>query len=222
MTRLDVSGSKASTLKPPAKRGLSAARRTGKPAYKNRTKTLVFASRNITSRDRHLMEDLRLLMPHQKQEAKLEKNNHFSVINEICELKVGLRERERKSEGVCVCVCVRFWLVGESVSESESESVSISLFWFAVCMNGVACSRACSRVLHRLPICRTATRACSSSLAKARISTYGPLSHRTVPLPSSWSPTVRVCGVLHRTLCVYCIVCVAWGSVVCVFAGVCW
>mmetsp|Transcript_33073 Transcript_33073/g.83127 ORF Transcript_33073/g.83127 Transcript_33073/m.83127 type:complete len:390 (+) Transcript_33073:76-1245(+) len=88
------SSAPALSLKAPAKKATtsamtkkSSAAAPGPRPYKNRTKTLVFASRNINSRDRHLMEDLRLLMPHQKTEAKLEKKNHFSVINEICELK---------------------------------------------------------------------------------------------------------------------------------------
>ena len=55
--------------------------------WTNRTRTLVFSSRNNTFRIRHLMRDILSLLPHSKTDVKLEKKDNLSVINEICELK---------------------------------------------------------------------------------------------------------------------------------------
>jgi len=55
--------------------------------WRNKQRTLVFASRGVTSRFRHLMEDLRKLLPHHKTEPKFEKEQSLSMINEVCELK---------------------------------------------------------------------------------------------------------------------------------------
>ncbi|XP_028137614.2 ribosome biogenesis protein BRX1 homolog [Diabrotica virgifera virgifera] len=53
----------------------------------NKQRVLVFASRGINHRDRHLMEDIKKLMPHHKPEAKMERSKTLSVINEMCEMK---------------------------------------------------------------------------------------------------------------------------------------
>lgn len=53
----------------------------------NKQRVLVFASRGINHRDRHLMGDLKKLMPHHKPEAKMERSKSLSIINEICEMK---------------------------------------------------------------------------------------------------------------------------------------
>ncbi|KAJ8928025.1 hypothetical protein NQ314_019436 [Rhamnusium bicolor] len=53
----------------------------------NKQRVLVFASRGISHRDRHLMEDLKKLMPHHKPEAKMERSKTLSVVNEMCEMK---------------------------------------------------------------------------------------------------------------------------------------
>lgn len=55
--------------------------------WRNKQRTLVFASRGVDGRHRHLLEDLRKLMPHHKTESKFEKKESFTEINEICELK---------------------------------------------------------------------------------------------------------------------------------------
>ncbi|CEL99980.1 unnamed protein product [Vitrella brassicaformis CCMP3155] len=55
--------------------------------WKNKQRTLVFSSRGITHRYRHLMEDLKRLMPHSKSEAKWEKKQTLRDVNELCELK---------------------------------------------------------------------------------------------------------------------------------------
>jgi ribosome biogenesis protein BRX1 len=56
-------------------------------AYKNKQRVLVFSSRGITSRYRHLMDDFRRLIPHHKREVKLDAKDNLSVINEISEIK---------------------------------------------------------------------------------------------------------------------------------------
>ena len=41
-------------------------------SFKNREKVLVLGTRGITSRSRHLMNDLLLLLPHSKKDVKLD------------------------------------------------------------------------------------------------------------------------------------------------------
>jgi len=55
--------------------------------WRNKQRTLVFASRGVTSRFRHLCEDVRKLLPHHKTEPKFEKKSNLHEINEVCELK---------------------------------------------------------------------------------------------------------------------------------------
>ncbi|RZB39377.1 ribosome biogenesis protein BRX1 -like [Asbolus verrucosus] len=53
----------------------------------NKQRVLVFSTRGINHRDRHLMEDLKKLMPHHKPESKMERSKTLSVVNEMCEMK---------------------------------------------------------------------------------------------------------------------------------------
>ncbi|EGI62813.1 Brix domain-containing protein 2-like protein [Acromyrmex echinatior] len=53
----------------------------------NRQRVLVFATRGINYRHRHLMEDLKKLMPHHRSECKMERTKSLQVVNEICEMK---------------------------------------------------------------------------------------------------------------------------------------
>jgi len=55
--------------------------------YLNKQRTLIFASRGITSRNRHLLKDLRDLLPHSKKEAKFSEKRMLWAINEICEMR---------------------------------------------------------------------------------------------------------------------------------------
>lgn len=55
--------------------------------YINKQRTLVFTSRGITDRSRHLMNDLRDLLPHSKKEPKLDEKRNLLLINEICDMK---------------------------------------------------------------------------------------------------------------------------------------
>uniref|UniRef100_A0A1A9UTQ7 Ribosome biogenesis protein BRX1 homolog n=1 Tax=Glossina austeni TaxID=7395 RepID=A0A1A9UTQ7_GLOAU len=53
----------------------------------NKDRVLVFAARGISYRDRHLMKDLKTLMPHHKAESKMQRSKRLAVINEMCEMK---------------------------------------------------------------------------------------------------------------------------------------
>lgn len=53
----------------------------------NRQRVLVFAARGINHRHRHLMEDLKRIMPHHKSESKMERSKNLYVVNEISEMK---------------------------------------------------------------------------------------------------------------------------------------
>jgi len=55
--------------------------------YRNKQRVLVFCSRGINSRFRHLMEDMRALLPHHRKEIKHDTKRNLREINELCELK---------------------------------------------------------------------------------------------------------------------------------------
>jgi len=55
--------------------------------WRNKQRTLVFSSRGVTSRFRHLCEDIKKLLPHHKTEPKFDKSSKLHMINEVCELK---------------------------------------------------------------------------------------------------------------------------------------
>eukprot|EP00042_Codosiga_hollandica_P036895 m.286309 g.286309 ORF g.286309 m.286309 type:complete len:315 (-) comp54986_c0_seq5:200-1144(-) len=57
-------------------------------SWLNRQRTLIFCSRGVSYRARHLMLDLRTLMPHSKKESKLDRKDKIrESIPEICELR---------------------------------------------------------------------------------------------------------------------------------------
>ena len=58
-----------------------------KIAYTNKQRVLIVASRGITARYRHLLEDFKKLIPHHKKDNKLDSKNEIQVINEIAEMK---------------------------------------------------------------------------------------------------------------------------------------
>lgn len=62
-------------------------RKTGMGAYSNKQRVLILSSRGITARYRHLMEDLKKLIPHHKKDNKLDAKGDIHVVNEIAELK---------------------------------------------------------------------------------------------------------------------------------------
>uniref|UniRef100_A0A8C6XYS8 Ribosome biogenesis protein BRX1 homolog n=1 Tax=Naja naja TaxID=35670 RepID=A0A8C6XYS8_NAJNA len=45
------------------------------------------SSRGINFRTRHLMKDLRTLMPHSKADTKMDRKDKLFIINEVCEMK---------------------------------------------------------------------------------------------------------------------------------------
>lgn len=55
--------------------------------YRNKQKVLVSCSRGCTARYRHLMNDLRTLMPHHKRDVKLDSKDSLPILNEVCEMK---------------------------------------------------------------------------------------------------------------------------------------
>jgi ribosome biogenesis protein BRX1 len=55
--------------------------------WRNKQRSLVFCSRGVTSRFRHLMEDIKKMLPHHKTEPKFDKSARLQEINEVCELK---------------------------------------------------------------------------------------------------------------------------------------
>lgn len=57
-----------------------------KPIWRKQ-RTLVFCSRGTTAKNRHLMNDLRVLLPHSKKDVKLDSKDRLTVINEIAEMK---------------------------------------------------------------------------------------------------------------------------------------
>ncbi|XP_030375129.1 ribosome biogenesis protein BRX1 homolog [Scaptodrosophila lebanonensis] len=58
-----------------------------KGKWVNKQRVLVFSARGISHRDRHLMRDIKTLMPHHRSEAKMERSKTLAVVNEMCEMK---------------------------------------------------------------------------------------------------------------------------------------
>uniref|UniRef100_A0A336MA96 Ribosome biogenesis protein BRX1 homolog n=1 Tax=Culicoides sonorensis TaxID=179676 RepID=A0A336MA96_CULSO len=58
-----------------------------KSKWKNKRRVLVLCARGISYRDRHLLRDIKTLMPHHKAEPKMERWKTFSVIKEMAEMK---------------------------------------------------------------------------------------------------------------------------------------
>ncbi|CDR94386.1 ribosome biogenesis Brix protein, putative [Babesia bigemina] len=54
--------------------------------YTNKKKTIVLASRGISSLGRQLMNDIKLMLPHHKAESKLEKKESYTAINTLAGL----------------------------------------------------------------------------------------------------------------------------------------
>jgi ribosome biogenesis protein BRX1 len=58
-----------------------------KAKYTNKQRVLIVASRGITARHRHLLEDLKKCIPHHKKDNKLDSKGDIHVVNEIAEMK---------------------------------------------------------------------------------------------------------------------------------------
>lgn len=59
----------------------------GDGLYTNKQRVLVFSSRGPTAQFRHLLDDVRNMLPHHKKEVKLDAREDLRCINEICEIK---------------------------------------------------------------------------------------------------------------------------------------
>lgn len=59
---------------------------TARAPYRNKQRCLVLATRGINSRYRHLMEDLRAMLPHHKKDSKLDAKDELRVVGEIAEI----------------------------------------------------------------------------------------------------------------------------------------
>lgn len=68
--------------------------------YINKQRTLVLSSRGITHRDRHLLSDLRDLLPHSKKDVKFDAKDDLATINELCEMKNCQNTRTTHSAGL--------------------------------------------------------------------------------------------------------------------------
>ncbi|XP_071322324.1 ribosome biogenesis protein BRX1 homolog [Trachinotus anak] len=55
--------------------------------WTNKERVLIFSSRGINFRTRHLMQDLRTIMPHSKADTKMDRKDKLFVVNEVCEIK---------------------------------------------------------------------------------------------------------------------------------------
>lgn len=77
---------------------------TKETGWINKQRVLVFGCRGMSHRDRHLMEDLKTLMPHSKSDSKMNRKKEGSMfaVNEIAEMKnankVVLFESRRKRD----------------------------------------------------------------------------------------------------------------------------
>lgn len=60
---------------------------SGAARWSNKERVLILSSRGISYRTRHLMQDLRTLMPHARPDTKMDRKDKLFIINEICEMK---------------------------------------------------------------------------------------------------------------------------------------
>ncbi|EPQ29370.1 uncharacterized protein PFL1_03125 [Pseudozyma flocculosa PF-1] len=67
--------------------GAAAADGEGAPGIRrNKQRVLMLPSRGVTSRMRHLINDLETLMPHSKKDSKLDSKSQLHLLNELAEL----------------------------------------------------------------------------------------------------------------------------------------
>jgi len=52
----------------------------------NKQRTLVFSNRGVNPKQKHLMNDIRTLLPHSKRESKYDTRKHLKEINDLCEM----------------------------------------------------------------------------------------------------------------------------------------
>ncbi|KAI9591570.1 Brix domain-containing protein [Syncephalis fuscata] len=56
------------------------------PVVRNKQRVLILSTRGINFRQRHLMSDIEVLLPHSKRDAKLDTKHGFDALNELAEL----------------------------------------------------------------------------------------------------------------------------------------
>lgn len=52
----------------------------------NKQRTMVFSNRGVSLSQKHLMNDIRTLLPHSKRESKFDTGRHIKEINELCHM----------------------------------------------------------------------------------------------------------------------------------------
>ena len=57
-----------------------------KPLYTNKQRVLLIASRGINARFRHLLEDLKKIIPHHKKDNKLDLKGDLQAVNDIADM----------------------------------------------------------------------------------------------------------------------------------------
>lgn len=65
----------------------------GKFRYTNKQRVLVVASRGITARHRHLLEDLKMLIPHHRKDSKLDSKGIiklFKITYSVLSYRLGI------------------------------------------------------------------------------------------------------------------------------------
>ena len=128
-------GGSALGLGPVGQAGGKKLKRMKIPAAERRC--LVFASRGIPHRLRHLLKDIRTLLPHHKKDVKFDgRKDQLYEINQICEMKscascIFLESRKSKDfflwmsktphgpRCVCCCCCCVLLLLLRSNGEAE-------------------------------------------------------------------------------------------------------
>ena len=82
-----VAGSKAVSSAVAVPSGSSSSSSSSSSSYTNKQRVLIVASRGVTARHRHLLEDLKMLIPHHKKDNKLDSKGDAKMVNEIAEMK---------------------------------------------------------------------------------------------------------------------------------------
>lgn len=124
----------------------------GGSSFVNRQRVLVFSSRGITTRYRHLLDDFRKLLPHHKRDVKLDAKDTLHVVNQIAEIKgcnttIFLEARKRQDlymwvsrvgvgpsvkflvqNGACCAVCVCVHVTSEWGTGTERYWCRLSLY----------------------------------------------------------------------------------------------
>eukprot|EP00474_Spongospora_subterranea_P009491 CRZ09949.1 hypothetical protein [Spongospora subterranea] len=83
----EVADAKTQSQAPATAAEQLAAGRLTQSKYVNKQRTLVFSTQGIRYCDRHLMSDLRDLLPHSKKESKFDNKGRLFGVNDACDMK---------------------------------------------------------------------------------------------------------------------------------------